>query len=91
MGGRVGGEVPAIPSTPPPPPNRPADMPWQATHANACRRAPSRIHTSRPHLEVAVTTKYKSPRSSLRSLITASFPTPLGPLITITSGFGGGT
>lgn len=30
-------------------------------------------------------------KSDLRTLITASFPTPLGPLITMVTGFGGGT
>ena len=45
----------------------------------------------RPYLEVAVTTKYKSGRISCSALTTASFPTPLGPLMTSTIGLASGT
>lgn len=39
------------------------------------------------HLDVAVTTKYRSGRSSFSLLMTASLPTPLGPLMMTTQGF----
>ncbi len=43
------------------------------------------------HLDVAVTTKCSSGRSSLSRETTASLPTPLGPQINSTSGLGGGS
>ena len=42
-------------------------------------------------LEVAVTTKCSVGRACCSALMTASFPTPLGPLMMITSGGAGGT
>jgi hypothetical protein len=42
--------------------------------------------TNTAHLEVAVTTKYKSGRTSCKRFMTASLPTPLGPLMTSTRG-----
>ena len=41
-------------------------------------------------LDVAVTTKCRSGREACNALMTASLPTPLGPLITTFSGGSGG-
>lgn len=49
------------------------------------------LHCCAAHLDVAVTTKYRSGRDAFSMCTTASLPTPLGPLMTRTTGLGGGS
>ena len=66
-----------------------AERTQQAQHMNWSTTPSSQ--TAFRHLEVAVTTKCRSGRTDCSLLITASLPTPLGPLMTASTDCCAGT